>query len=197
MREITQKLYTFSELGPEARAKAIENNRDINTDDFSDWYNPITEYFVEKVEKLGYEDIEPMFSGFYSQGDGACFTARVYISNWIKAHKLKKKFALLYKYGTADYCYIKISHSYHHYFSTSTDVNECDDFWQVDSSKTQDKLTEQLAEVTKLVEEERKNLGDQLYKDLETYYYKLTSDDMVAESLLANDVEFLEDGNKY
>jgi len=73
------KTYSFEELSPEAKENAIEQNRYINTNhlNHNDWHDPIIEGFEEDMKKLGLDDIEVRYTGFYSQGDGASFTAKV------------------------------------------------------------------------------------------------------------------------
>lgn len=63
----------FSELSAKGKAKAIDAHRDINTD--HDWFDFMIEDYENKLKKLGFHNIKIYFSGFSSQGDGACFTA--------------------------------------------------------------------------------------------------------------------------
>lgn len=65
--------YSFEELTPEAQSKAINANRDINTDD-NYWYEYTLEAQKEMLASYGFNNARIFFSGFYSQGDGACFT---------------------------------------------------------------------------------------------------------------------------
>lgn len=71
-----ERTYSFEELPDESKKEAIEKNRDINVD-YQDWHDPIIEDFEEGMKDLGLEDVIVEYSGFYSQGDGASFTARV------------------------------------------------------------------------------------------------------------------------
>ena len=72
------KEYTFDELSPEAKERAIENERSSMDESMGDWwYEPIIEGETEKLESEGFEDIDIQFTGFHSQGDGASFTGRV------------------------------------------------------------------------------------------------------------------------
>jgi len=64
----------------------IEANRYINVE-YNDWYDYVFESWIEKLKTRGYEDINIQFSGFCSQGDGACFTAYVDIPTWVKHHR--------------------------------------------------------------------------------------------------------------
>lgn len=74
MRTIETTLYQFDKLSDEAKAKALDQCRDWSTD--YDWWEYQFENFAERMSKHGY-DIDPAkdihFSGFWSQGDGACF----------------------------------------------------------------------------------------------------------------------------
>ena len=74
--EKEEKTYSFEELPEESKKKALEKNRDINTE-YQDWHDPIIEGFEEDMKKLGLDDIVVRYTGFYSQGDGASFTAKV------------------------------------------------------------------------------------------------------------------------
>ena len=69
------KVYKFKELPKEAQAKAIKNYNDINVD-HEDWSEYILEDKKEELEKLGYNEVEINYSGFWSQDDGASFTAK-------------------------------------------------------------------------------------------------------------------------
>ena len=69
-----ERTYSFDELSPEAKKKALENNRDINVD-YDGWEDGVTEGFREDMREIGIDDIDISFSGFYSQGDGASFTS--------------------------------------------------------------------------------------------------------------------------
>jgi hypothetical protein len=73
MRTIRIKLYKFSELTKGAKQKALDQLRDINTDN-NDWHDPVLTGAKEDLIAAGYENPEILYSGFYSQGDGACFT---------------------------------------------------------------------------------------------------------------------------
>lgn len=64
----------FSELSDEGKRKAIDNNRDISVD--YGWWDFVFEDYTIKLKKLGFWDIKLYFTGFSSQGDGACFTAK-------------------------------------------------------------------------------------------------------------------------
>ena len=72
------KTYTIKELSPGARKiviEAIQNSRSFRQQEVDlDW---AIENETEHLEALGLENVEIAFTGFWSQGDGASFTARV------------------------------------------------------------------------------------------------------------------------
>lgn len=72
------KTYTIKELSPGARKiviEAIQNSRSFRQQEVDlDW---VIENETEDLETLGLENVEIAFTGFWSQGDGSSFTARV------------------------------------------------------------------------------------------------------------------------
>jgi len=67
-------VYTWDELTEEAREKAIERRREENYDYEPDYD---LDYHTEWLDARGFERADISWSGFYSQGDGASFTADV------------------------------------------------------------------------------------------------------------------------
>ena len=71
---IVKTYLKFNELTDKQKAKVLDNLRDLNTN--YSWYECTIEEFESKLKKLGFYDIKTEFTGFWSQGDGACFTAK-------------------------------------------------------------------------------------------------------------------------
>jgi|688.fasta_scaffold40295_3 hypothetical protein len=70
--------FSFDELSPEIQEKVLSNYKEEYRDKIDSWwYEDVIENFKSGLEELGLENIECNFSGFWSQGDGASFTARV------------------------------------------------------------------------------------------------------------------------
>lgn len=189
METRTYQVYTYAELPKEAKEKALKNYHDINTE-YDEWSECSTSYWAEKLAKLGYNDAKVLFSGFWSQGDGACFTATVDLPQWLKAHKLTKKYAYLLKHCYNATYTIKHTGHYSHSLSTSVDyeLNYGSDAFD------EDKAHKLAGEVCTLIEAEREKLGDQIYKDLESDYNDLSSDDAIVATFEANDYVFTLDG---
>jgi len=138
IEKVIKKYAKFNELSKKGQMKAIEKNRQINVD--HEWFNFVFEDYTSKLKKLGFYDIKLYFTGFYSQGDGACFEA--------KHKKGNITHRGLYYHDNTIYC-----------------ENDT---------------------VLALARRISKNL----YKDLESNYEYLTSNEAIIETIEANDLEF-------
>ena len=70
--------FSFDELSPEIQEKVLSNYKEEYRDKIDSWwYEDVIENFKSGLEELGLQNIECNFSGFWSQGDGASFTADV------------------------------------------------------------------------------------------------------------------------
>jgi hypothetical protein len=217
------KTYSFDELPKEAKEKAIEKNRDINIE-YTEWYEPIIDDFEYAMEKLGLTDVEVEFTGFYSQGDGASFTARVeneelFLKRALDINastefldmgenedtskeddELRQLMGDLRNIGYDTREKLKPEDLYMEIFRISSryshentieasvkmeelDVEDDDRDW----NKFQDEMESM---ITDWAREESK----ELYHRLGKYYEERQSDEEVAETLIANDYEFNEEG---
>ena len=93
MKTIQLDLFTFNELSDEAKTKAIDSERNSNNLEYH--YSGEVEYYQDVLKHIGFTNVEISFSGFYSQGDGASFTAD-YDSSLINLDELKNHNAELY-----------------------------------------------------------------------------------------------------
>jgi len=84
MKEKTVKLYQFNEIQDENLIKKILNNYSNINIDYEDWYHYTLEHYTEELEKIGLHSVKIEFSGFFSQGDGACFTGRYNMPSILK-----------------------------------------------------------------------------------------------------------------
>lgn len=72
----TITLYSFDELQGAAREKALNKHREFLSE-LDDWSEPVLDAWREKLEQNGFYKPKIYFSGFWSQGDGACFDAEI------------------------------------------------------------------------------------------------------------------------
>ena len=204
MRTITESynVYKFEELTKEVQEKVIDRDRyyEVNEENF--WSECIIEYWQEKLENIGFINSKIYFSGFSSQGDGACFDATVdlqVISNIMFYNSTDYKEARLWRsINIAAYndrienpTIYTINHHYSH--ENTRRINSPDIYLQecffVDDIENA---------IVEHLESLRYRLCIEIYRELEKEYDYLTSDDYVRSYYSENqDIEFTQDGELY
>lgn len=180
-------VYTYDEH-PD-KEKVLEKMGDINTS--FEWYDNTLSDWKERLEKLGYNDTEISFSGFYSQGDGASFTAKgIDLVQWLKSHKKKTAFRRLLRFIELDELSARVIRTSHHYSHSNTVEVE------MDIGFPEIPVIHSMAEVLEeLISEEVKKLSDEIYSDLEKECEYLESEEAIVETIKANEYEFELDGS--
>lgn len=206
---IEKTVFKFSELDESAQSKALDYFRESACAD-SWWHESIYEDCKTIFDILGIHSERPVklmngktryepaiwFSGFYSQGDGACFEGSYsYAKNASKRirehapqdselHRIADELTALQRKAFYSLT-VKVAHRGHYYHSgcTSIDVE--------DSRRSYGDCDESTAES---VAQALRDLMDWIYSSLETEYEYQTSDEVIAESIEANDYEFDESG---
>ena len=197
MRTKEIKIGTYKEWKAENETVAqriLEKHSDINVD-FEGWYEDIIENFCENVEKIGFnvtiDDVQ--FSGFWSQGDGASFTGSIDILKYLKETKQLTAYRPLVKAineGNVENIVgiTRGSCLYSHENTCSVDTIEV---YGYISPKVEDLRIDLEYEL----EEKRKDLSIELYRDLKKTYNYLCSEEVIVETLVANEYEFDESGD--
>jgi hypothetical protein len=188
MQTVSINLSTFEELAPEVQKKVVERERYINVDD-AYWYEPIIEDWTEELERRGFEQAKILFSGFGSQGDGACFTATVNIEQFLYGFRLQRRFRAVIGAAKRALLWVTIRHTYRYYFAASTDV-----LIQYDGDQDLDDAVERLQQA---IEDARKKLGNAIYQALEDEFLYQTSDAAVQDTLVLNEYTYLSDGTRF
>jgi len=196
MRTIETKVYPFDELSKEAQQKAIENLYDINIQ-FHDWWDHTCED-AKEIGKLMGIDIENIyFSGFSSQGDGACFegsytyekgsaqSVKGYAPKDKELHRIALELSKLqkknfYQLGA------RVKQSGHSMHENCTDIQVWSDNEAMGGANDDAYygLKELLRDYMKWI-----------YSQLEKQHDYLVSDEAIKETIEANEYEFTEDGN--
>jgi hypothetical protein len=184
--------YQFDELSEEAQKRAISQNWDWNTND-QWWYEDIIDDAKEIGKLLGIDIDNVWWSGFASQGDGACFTGRYsYVKGSCKAvrdyapkdeelHRIAD--ALREAQRRAFYqLYASVKHRGHYQHENCTDIDVDGEYGDIDP----DAIAEPLRDFMRWI-----------YRRLEEEYYYQNEDEQIAESFRANETEFTENGELY
>ncbi len=178
-KKIEYDVFQFDELSPEQQEKVIENYRDINVN-YDVWADFVLGDWKSKLSQLGYDGAEIYWSGFWSQGDGACFEAQVNIP--IVAKRLGFSDKLL---GEDEQGLISgtIKHSGNYYHSRMTDVD-------LEYHGENDDVANAISDLENAIKSDIVELGNTIYRDLEKEHTDLSSDDAVAEALKGNEYYF-------
>ena len=208
MKTIQLELFSFNELNDVAKTKAINSER--NSEGLEYHYSGEVEYYQDVLKHIGFTNVEISFSGFYSQGDGASFTAD-YDSSLINLDELKNHNTELYSlmsridsvFGvsgltsdnriTANEKRVSRRYSHHNTVAIDDIAINGEYEWITEDSKVHKAFED--------IENYLTNLKDDLcyiiYNSLEREYEYQTSDEYIAELLTINDYYFLEDGTFY
>lgn len=205
MRTVTIEKHvgTFDELSPELQAEVIEKFR-YSWNDFDPDF--IIEDFCNDMEEKGV-DVLPKnvyFSGFYSQGDGSCFSGKVidfikYISDVVNSYKhlfnSDKEFNAFLRwcnhvYNDCDYN-IEISGS-DQYFTIRVNTDITTELYSLDhvKRKSEDQEGKFIKILDYIIEEKAIDDNAKLYKALENEYEYCLSDEVIKNTIESNELEF-------
>ena len=205
----TRTLYKFSELSPEAQRRALEKQAQYEAEDFDPEF--VYDDAATIADLLGLDldtryiplmngstRPEPTiyYSGFYSQGDGACFEGTYsYKAGALKAvkdyagqderlHRIVKALQDIQRKNFYQLS-ARTKHSGHYYHSgcMSVDVARADDKEMTDDAE-------------ETVKECLRDFADWIYKQLENEYDYRTGEEACREAIEANDYEFTEKGGR-
>ncbi len=210
MRQITVNLYRFDELSSQAQEKALRELWDINVN--YNWWEDTIDNWDAELEKQGFTNPKIYFSGFYSQGDGACFDCDGFdydaiLNSFVSEFDSEDMLALCSDDTAMLKCFRNHRDTFINLLSDS-----CETLIQANSTRYCHEHTRSLVlyrnfdrnrfkrihriveNLTEWLEEKRKELCRKIYRELETEYEYLTSDEAIRETIKANDYEFYEDG---
>lgn len=194
MRTIQTIVYNFNELSEGAKQHAIEKLHTINTD--YEWYDATFDDAKEIGRIMGIDINNIYFSGFSSQGDGACFEGRyeyrkgsvkelkAYAPVDTELHRIAK--ALQDIQRKAFYrltAHVKQSGHYNHKYCTVIDVY---------NSESGDYATDEQSDA---ITETLRDFMEWIYRTLEKECEYLESEEAIIETIEANEYEFDTAGN--
>lgn len=221
MRTEEVKVYQFDELSEGAKEKALNDARDMEVA-FPDWWHAVYDQWTEKLEEIGYtlktravglmgggtrHDPDIQFTGFWSQGDGASFTSYVDVDKVAERIGMDDDLARLRDLlrdgewdpegeDDVDLFEVSIDRSrsahYVHEMTMTRSVHPW--YLDADTRTEEQQIANRLADA---ILDDAREQAQELYKSLEQEHEFLTSDEVVAEGLQANEVEFTEDGERW
>jgi len=179
----------FNELSKERQEKEIQKCRENDSYLDYEWWEFVDEDFKTTLELIGFYRINTQFTGFWSQGDGASFTAKYSnekrIAPKIKAYAPKDDELYRIAKGIQDiqqkckYVFECNIYSAGHYSHSHTMQLDFDSYEDEKILKFEDKF---LAYA--------RDLANWYYARLEEEYNFLNSHEAIAEHLISNEIDF-------
>lgn len=181
------------------RTALLEKYRYINVE-HNNWWDCVESDFIEDMKQVGIHVDKIYFSGFWSQGDGACFVGSLDNALTYLNHHHVDQFPMLRKLiemgGTV---WATSDHRGRYYHSSSVSINaECEAFWQCANPKSElqeaviqrwdGMVDKEIVDFEAALAEQWRTYMNDLYTKLEEEYDYLTSDDAVWDTLVANDL---------
>ena len=208
MKQITLKLYSYNELDKEAKGKALTTHRDLNIN--FDWWDDEFEDFIELCSRIGIAVIKDKikFRGFYSQGDGSGFSAKVDILKLITAieNQSWKDYAPLqeFPFTTPDIDRRVLPLLAKDILPNEPQIISRSQYYGVvvdlgiyvinEDGREHDNVFEELDKLEEWLRKIAETLNHYLYKTLENQYDFLCSDTAIKESMLNMEYLFTADG---
>ena len=194
MRTEALHIYKYEELSDGAKANARAWFRNSDSDNF--WAECAIDDAKEVAALMGWEIDKVYYSGFWSQGDGACFEGIMrYNKGCAKLVKAYTNDAELNRIAKAwqslqrrNFYALEASVKHRgHYYHEMCTVFDCEDtrsnYGWMQNPEAEDDIKEIARDFMRWI-----------YRQLKTEYEYSVSDEVVAENIIANGYEFTEDG---
>lgn len=188
-----EPLDRFKALAKADQEKILDKHR-YDEIRYFEWWDFVYESFKEDMKDVGIEVEDMYFSGFASQGDGACFAGKIY--DWDLFLKDQPKYTKLLSVKNDLVFFCRHSGHYYHEYCTvfweeinlGNEFNRTTERLQYDACEIRNEAMFKLFDdfVKDATEQFRSHMRD-LYKRLEEEHDYLTSDEAVLERLHAND----------
>lgn len=181
------------------RTALLEKYRYINVE-HNNWWDCVESDFIEDMKQVGIQVDKIYFSGFWSQGDGACFVGSLDNALTYLNHHHADQFPMLRKLIEMGGAVRATSeHRGRYYHSSSVSINaECEEFWQCANPKSElqeaviqrwdGMVDKEIVDFEAALAEQWRTYMDDLYRKLEEEHDYLTSDDAVWDTLEANEL---------
>ena len=193
MKTITKefKVYDYSDVikNEELKGRVLEKMSDVNI--FEEWWDFCFEDFKEIAKLIGIDIKNIYFSGFYSQGNGACFEGyysyakqsiknlKAFCPNETEVFKIAEGLQAIQKKHLYSLS-ASVKHSGHYYHSGCTEI-------QVYKNDSYEDIQE--------IDELLRDFMDWMYSKLRKEYEYLTSEESILETIEINEYKFNENGD--
>ena len=201
-------LYHFSELSEAAQDRVVKNELEQPYGEAWLQYDILSREYLDEakasLENNGFEDVDIEYTGFWSQGDGASFTAKnVDIAEVLNLKEFCKQNNIRYSVVKAILPYLearieRTDHHYSHAYTVKTQVYD----YQIPYYERIDKYIDNTDLIIKLenaIDDIQVEKSNQIYHDLEKLNDNCYNEDNIKNFYLDYDTEYYfdKDGNFY
>ena len=178
----------------------LDENRYINVE-YDDWEDYVIEDFKMRMQDIGIEAHQVYWSGFCSQGDGACFEGRIDdVDKYLAQHCRVDEYPMIRKLiKHKGYFNFNVRHDgrYYHANCTNFDIDyehfqsvleQPTEFHERIAQEYDNKLVIEVEDFFEVARKQFKDYMVELYRTLDAEYEQLTSDEAVARTLIDNDL---------
>jgi len=192
-------VYKFSELPENIQEKVIQDNYDINVD-FDQWHEGVYDDCIEMGKVIGIDVTKIYFTGFSSQGDGACFEGSYEYKKGsckeirntapvdTKLHAIADNLYKLQKRHFFDLS-ANVKHRGHYYHSMCTDIDVSDNREYAPYNMNVDTENDMM--------EYLRDFMEWMYRQFEKEYEYQTTENAIKETIEANEYDFTINGKMY
>lgn len=190
----------LKQLDDQQQNELIEKHWDINVD--HDWWEFTYDDFKLEMLEKGITVADINFTGFYSQGDGASFTGRIDMIQFLKVHNLEQEYMAATFFAGQGELWAELDRGSSGYYHENS-VNVClilDNYNNFEEGSTRHEVYATMEEVMEMdwkdletdVEDICRGYMQDLYSKLREEYEYLTSKEVIWETIVANELHVLE-----
>lgn len=183
----------------ELRCELIDKYWDINVE--HEWWDNVYHDFRVSMQEKGITVDDINFTGFYSQGDGASFTGRIDMCQFLKEHNLEQEYMGATFFAGQGELYADITRNssrYCHEHSVEATLIE-DTYNNFDDetrfaiyTRMEEVLNDEWRELEEEVNQICRSYMQDLYRQLRDEYEALTTKEAIWETIVANELHVLE-----
>jgi hypothetical protein len=185
--------YNINELSQDVKETVIERERNSDNGLWRIYAGDALDEWKERLDLIGFTDADIDYSGFYSQGDGASFTAIIDLDKVLNTLIMcgyvdtdDFNFKRVFIFADNDFIHFGITRLSSRYAHEKT----CDVYSNLYINSTHDIHDKLCIDIAERIDSLRIDLCQAIYKDLEAQYEYLQTDEFILDNLTANNLQF-------
>lgn len=195
-------IYKFNELDDFSKDKVREHFRKWFPPE--DWHDFLLSSWKERLEKIGFNDVDIKYTGFFSQGDGASFTGKLDVTIFLDktnstetgiSNIIGQRLIKLINNNKLDICVEvwRIASLYSHENTVGVHLNSSI-FTRDTSNRVYPNLALFIESMETFIIKFVRNTSRKIYKELQEEYEVLNSFETLDNFIIQTDSDYLSNG---